>query len=100
VNGAGFIYGDGKQKKLSYFAEKAHWSHRGSYNPTQTCTVLQITLSDFLIITLSVINHIAFSALTLLVGRQEGHPACKKQSGGVPAWLSVWSEVQTCIWPS
>ena len=42
----------------------------------------------------------AFSALTLLVGRQEGHPACKKLSGGVLAWLSVWSEVQTCIWPS
>ena len=42
----------------------------------------------------------AFSALTLLVGRQEGHPACKKHSGGVLAWLSVWSEVQTCIWPS
>ena len=39
----------------------------------------------------------AFSALTLLVGRQEGHPACKKLSGGVLAWLSVWSEVQTCI---
>ena len=45
-------------------------------------------------------NNAAFSALTLLVGRQEGHPACKKQSGGVLAWLSVWSEVQTCIWPS
>ena len=29
-----------------------------------------------------------FSALTLLVGRQEGHPACKKQSCGVLAWLS------------
>ena len=42
----------------------------------------------------------AFSALTLLVGRQEGHPACKKLSGGVLAWLSVWSEVQTCICPS
>jgi len=42
----------------------------------------------------------AFSALTLLVGRQEGHPACKKLSGGVMAWLSVWSQVQTCIWPS
>jgi len=40
---------------------------------------------------------IAFSALTLLVGRQEGHPACKKLSGGVLAWLSDWSEVQTCI---
>jgi len=43
---------------------------------------------------------VAFSALTLLVGWQEGHPACKKQSGGVLAQLSVWSEVQTCIWPS
>jgi len=42
----------------------------------------------------------AFSTLMLLVGRQEGHPACKKLSGGVLAWLSVWSEVQTCIWPS
>ena len=41
---------------------------------------------------------LAFSALTLLVGRQEGHPACKKQCGGVLAWLSVWSEVQTCIY--
>jgi len=38
-----------------------------------------------------------FSALMLLVGEQEGHPACKKLSGGVLAWLSVWSEVQTCI---
>jgi len=43
---------------------------------------------------------VAFSALTLLVGRQEGHPACKKLSGGVLSWLSVWSEVQTCILPS
>ena len=39
----------------------------------------------------------AFSALTLLVGRQQGHPVCKKLSGEVLAWLSVWSEVQTCI---
>jgi len=44
--------------------------------------------------------HLAFSALTLLVGWQEGHPAYKIQSGGVLAWLSVWSEVQACIWPS
>ena len=40
---------------------------------------------------------LAFSALMLLVGRQEGHPACKKLSGGVLVWLSVWSKVQTCI---
>jgi len=31
----------------------------------------------------------AFSALTLLVWQQEGHPACKKLSGVVLAWLSV-----------
>jgi len=36
----------------------------------------------------------------LSVGRQEGHPACKKLSGGVLVCLSVWSKVQTCIWPS
>jgi len=41
---------------------------------------------------------VAFSALTLLAERPEGHLACKKLSGGVlAAWLSVWSEVQTCI---
>ena len=42
----------------------------------------------------------AFSALTLLVGQQEGHSACKKLSGGVLVWLSVWSEVQTYTRPS
>jgi len=31
----------------------------------------------------------AFSALTLLVGRQEGHPARKTLSAGVLALLSV-----------
>jgi len=36
---------------------------------------------------------VAFSALTLLVGQQEGHPACKKLIGGVLAWLCAWSEV-------
>ena len=33
---------------------------------------------------------LAFSALTLLVGQQEGHPACKKLSGEVLAWLAAW----------
>jgi len=42
-----------------------------------------------------------FSALTLLVGRQEWHLGCKKLSGGgVLSWLSVWRKVQTCILPS
>jgi len=42
----------------------------------------------------------SFSALTLLVGQQQGHLACKQLSGGVLAWLSLWGEVHICIWPS
>jgi len=33
--------------------------------------------------------------LTLLVGRQEGYPACKKLSGGMLAWLSAWGKVHS-----
>jgi len=47
-----------------------------------------------------IVNRERGSVLTLLVRQQEGHPACKKPSGGVLAWLSVWREVQTCIQPS
>ena len=36
---------------------------------------------------------LAFGALTLLVGWQEGHPACKKLSGGV----LVFSGVVVCL---
>ena len=42
----------------------------------------------------------AFSALTLLAGRQEGHQACKKLSSEVLAWLSVWSEMQIAYGPA
>jgi len=46
-------------------------------------------------------SNFAFSALALLVGRQEVHAACKKMSDEVLAWLSVWSEVQLiCVWSS
>jgi len=60
----------------------------------------EVDLLQFSLFQLWLIMFVAFSALTLLVGRQEGHPACKNLSGGVLAWLSVWSKVQTCIWPS
>ena len=35
-----------------------------------------------------------------MVGQQEGHPACKKLSGGVLAWLSVCSEVPLAYGPA
>jgi len=38
-----------------------------------------------------------FDAVGWVAGRASG---LSKQSGGVLVWLSVWSEVQTCIWPS
>ena len=62
-------------------------------------TELQKGHKRYLVIISIEVMH-AFSALTLLVGRQEGHLACKKLSGGVLAWLSAGSEVQTCISPS
>jgi len=56
-------------------------------------------VSQFLLFLLFV-KACTFSALTLLVGQQEENPACKKLSGWVLVWLSVWGEVQICIWPS
>ena len=34
------------------------------------------------------------------LGGRKGIRPVKKLIGGVLAWLSVWSAVQTCIWPS
>jgi len=39
-----------------------------------------------------------FSALTLLLGRQEGHPASKKLSGGVLSLASVKSRLVVPFW--
>jgi len=39
-----------------------------------------------------------FDAVGWAAGRASG--LYKKLSGGVLAWLSPWSEVQTCTWPS
>jgi len=77
------------------------WSEASS----SLLTTWQILISQVLSLKFFPANQLkdsqsAFSALTLLVGQQEGHPACKKLSGEVLAWLSVWREVQTCIWPS
>ena len=75
-----------------------HWSR-------QKVRELRLVYSDSDSLTITAFSASVFSALTLLVGRQEAHPACKKLTGGVLAWwvlawLSDWSEVKTCIWPS
>jgi len=53
-----------------------------SCRPTNSVKALKASLQCYLItyldIIFSLLTLLAFSALTLLVGRQEGHPACKK----------------------
>jgi len=64
----------------------------------QTTVSIQLVIMAYFALHLCIY---AFSALTLLVGRQEEHPACKKLTDEVLVWLSVWSEVQiACIWSS
>jgi len=75
-------------------------NHREEYICKQKKISRERIITTVLFTTVWGLHSLAFSALTLLVGRQEGHPAWKKLSGGVLAWLSVWSEVQTCIRPS
>jgi len=49
----------------------------------------------------SYLDFSAFSALTLLVGCQEEHLACKTLSDEMLVWFSVCSEVQMiCMWSS
>ena len=52
--------------------------HKKKYSASEVTTLWHYTnLFIIIIITLP------FNAFTLLVGRQEGHPACKKLSGEV-----------------
>jgi len=56
-----------------------------------------ILFSLELVLNLHYIIFNAFSALMLLVWWQEGHLACKELSGGMLAWLSVWSKVTRVV---
>jgi len=51
-----------------------------------TIDCLAVLSDQFPILTFLLRVMPAFSALTLLVGRQEGHPACKKLSGEELVW--------------
>ena len=81
-----------------------HCMKTKSYTPQRDIVQVNHICDLLLLLLLLFYSHYtgqpAFSALALLVGRQEGRPACKKLSSGVLAWLSAWGEVQTCICPS
>jgi len=69
--------------------------------PSIECKYLIYSLYTAIFVCNLCFHKCTFSALTLLVGRQEEHPTRKKLSVGVLAWLSLWSVVQMiCIWSS
>jgi len=68
-----------------------------SYAPVQV-PHLMMTMANSLV---TATKQHAFSALTVLVWHRKEHPARKKLSDEVLAWLSVCSQVQMiCIWSS
>jgi len=89
---------DDAEVLVKIFVEFSQPSGNGTSDFVQLLILLFYCRFNFFVLVVFILQ--CFSALTLLVGQQEGHPACKKLNGGVLAWLSVWSEVQTCIWPS
>ena len=86
----------------------ANWSQILPVSESTACAMLHLALwSPILSLLFSLVisqvcqvRNTPFSDLTLLVGWQEGHPACKKLRGGVLAWLFVWSDMQICMRPS
>jgi len=56
------------------------------FSPNFLCLLHAVTACAF---SAHVFSAHAFSALTLFVGQQEEHPACKKLSDEVLVWLSV-----------
>ena len=83
-----------------YNPEKGRWVELGALDVMQVILCSYIGLFLQHVFTLVGFIAVAFSALTLLIGQQEGHPACKELIGGVLAWLCARSKMQTCIWPS
>jgi len=57
------------------------------YHLSLKFTVCGAHSTSQLFVAFMTVSKLAFSALTLLVGRQERDPACKKPSGGVLAWF-------------
>jgi len=72
---------------LSFQKPEVAWFHghtmHATHNNKMQCAIYEFcligwTLPNFWLWHISCHNNFAFSALTLLVGQQEGHPVCKK----------------------
>ena len=69
-----------------FFAVFFNYLHMLHILPWPVCTLVSVLL-------LLIYSVLAFSALTLLVGRQEGHPACKKLSAGMVICLEQGADL-------
>ena len=89
----------GLETGLRYAActpQHLHFCISDSFMTRDAKQVNYFTIAYFIVLWLVIA--FAFSALTLLVGRQEERAVCKKLSDEVLAWLSVWSqEVQIIL---
>jgi len=78
-------------RQIGKLAKISHCSHKMKVISACCLGFLWSHMSSPMSLLLLLCDVQAFSALMLLVGCQEGHPACKKLSGGMLAWLSVWN---------
>jgi len=78
-----------------YNPEKGRWVELGALDVMQVILCSYIGLFLQHVFTLVGFIAVAFSALTLLIGQQEGHPACKELIGGVlvPLPFTVFSKI-------
>ena len=90
---------EGAWRELSCLTRTTAFAVREQSGPSLK-SAIRVCSNDLRYVVSKLLLYAAFSALMQLVGHQEGHLACKKLSGGVLAWLSVWNKVQTCIRPS
>ena len=95
-------------KTVKYFVHVKIWClHSWFQSCSHLCTVLHLYINSWFSSLTSQQLFVAYVVEILpsvlwrcWLGGRKGIRPVKKLSGGVLAWLSVWSKVQTCIWPS
>ena len=75
-------------------------NHKILYDINISSTQCQLSTSNYQHKTVTFSSALASVLWHCWLGDRKGIWPVKKLSGGVLVWLSVWSEVQTCIWPS
>ena len=92
---------DGGSALTGYYVESSQRSYSTRWAKVTRAPSLQ-NISRFIAASSSVYRRIDKPSVLwrCWLGGRKGIRPAKKQSDGVLAWLSVWSEVQTCIWPS